>query len=140
MSLGGILELSGILTAIVNSLQRFVKSTGSLIATTVGTSIMANVVTCDQCMSILMPGRMFVQAYKDRGLEMKCLSRIIEDAGTMTSPLVLWNTYGAFMAATLGVAAIEYAPFVFISILSPIIAIIYGYTGYKIAKVKDVSS
>lgn len=136
MSLGGILELSGVLAAIVNSLQKFIKSTGSLIATTAGTSVMANLVTCDQYLSILMPGRMYVQAYKDQGLEMKCLSRTIEDAGTMTSPLVPWNTCGAFMAATLGVATIEYAPFVFISILSPIIAIIYGYTGYKIARVK----
>lgn len=136
MSLGGILELSGILSAIVRSLQRFARSTGSLIATTAGSSIAANVIACDQYLSILLPGRMYVQAYKDQGLEMKCLSRTIEDAGTMTSPLVPWNTCGAFMATTLGVATIEYAPFVFISFLSPIIAIIYGYTGFKIARVK----
>ena len=136
MSLGGILELSGVLATIVRSLQRFARSTGSLIATTVGSSIVTNIVTCDQYLSILMPGRMYVKAYEDQGLQMKCLSRTIEDAGTMTSPLVPWNTCGAFMATTLGVATIEYAPFVFISLLSPIIAIIYGYTGFKIARVK----
>ena len=135
MSLGGILELTGILSTIVNSLQRFARSTGSLIATTVASSVVTNVVTCDQYLSILMPGRMYVKAYEEQGLQPKCLSRTIEDAGTMTSPLIPWNTCGAFMATTLGVATIEYAPFVFISILSPIIAIIYGYTGFKIARI-----
>lgn len=138
MSLGGILELSGVLATIVDRLQRFAKSTGSLIATTVASCITANIVTCDQYLSILMPGRMYAKAYEEQGLEMKALSRTIEDAGTMTSPLVPWNTCGAFMATTLGVATIDYAPFVFISILSPIIAIIYGYTGFKIARTKPI--
>lgn len=135
MSLGGILELTGALETIVNRLLRFARSTGSLIATTAASSITANIIACDQYLSILLPGRMYVQAYKDQGLELKNLSRTVEDAGTMTSSLVPWNTCGAFMASTLGVATIEYAPYVFLGIISPIIAVIYGYTGFKIARV-----
>lgn len=132
MSFGGILEKAGILEAIVVALLSFAKKTGSLIATTVATCIAANVIACDQYLSIILPGRMYAKAYHDRNLHPKNLSRTLEDAGTMTSPLVPWNTCGAFMYATLGVSALSYAPFAFLCILSPIIAIIYGYTNVKI--------
>lgn len=137
MSLGGILESTGILETLVNGLLKFAKSTGSLIATTVATCISANVIACDQYLSILLPGRMYLSAYKKRGLQPKVLSRTIEDAGTMTSPLVPWNTCGAFMAGTLGVATVEYAPFAFLCIISPIIAIVYGFFNIKIAKLAN---
>ncbi|WP_029501060.1 Na+/H+ antiporter NhaC [Kurthia huakuii] len=137
MSLGGILESTGILETLVASLLKFAKSTGSLIATTVVTCISANVIACDQYLSILLPGRMYLSAYKKRGLHPKALSRTIEDAGTMTSPLVPWNTCGAFMAATLGVATIQYAPYAFLCIISPIIAVIFGFFDIKIAKLDN---
>lgn len=137
MSLGGILESTGILETLVASLLKFAKSTGSLIATTVVTCILANVIACDQYLSILLPGRMYLSAYKKRGLHPKALSRTIEDAGTMTSPLVPWNTCGAFMAATLGVATIQYAPYAFLCIISPIIAVIFGFFDIKIAKLDN---
>jgi len=134
MSLGGILEVSGILETIVNSLLNFAKSTGSLIFTTVATCITANVITCDQYLAILLPGRMYLKAYHKKGLHPKNLSRTIEDAGTMTSPLVPWNTCGAFMTATLGVATIDYLPFAFLCLISPVIAIIYGFLNIKIER------
>ncbi|MER1987691.1 MAG: Na+/H+ antiporter NhaC [Solibacillus sp.] len=134
MSLGGILEVSGVLGAIVNSLLKLARSTGSLVATTVVTCITANIIACDQYLAILLPGRMYLKAYKKRGLHAKNLSRTIEDAGTMTSPLVPWNTCGAFMAATLGVATLEYLPFAFLCLISPVIAIIYGYFDIKIER------
>lgn len=137
MSLGGILESTGILETLVASLLKFAKSTVSLIATTVVTCISANVIACDQYLSILLPGRMYLSAYKKRGLHPKALSRTIEDAGTMTSPLVPWNTCGAFMAATLGVATIQYAPYAFLCIISPIIAVIFGFFDIKIAKLDN---
>lgn len=137
MSLGGILESTGILETLVASLLKFAKLTGSLIATTVVTCISANVIACDQYLSILLPGRMYLSAYKKRGLHPKALSRTIEDAGTMTSPLVPWNTCGAFMAATLGVATIQYAPYAFLCIISPIIAVIFGFFDIKIAKLDN---
>lgn len=134
MSFGGILETSGVLNRIVDSLLKLAKSTGSLITTTVATCATANVIACDQYLSILIPGRMYLTAYKKRGLHPKNLSRTLEDAGTMTSPLVPWNTCGAFMSATLGVATLAYAPYAFLNLLSPIIAIIYAFVGFKIEK------
>jgi Na+:H+ antiporter, NhaC family len=134
MSFGGILEVSGILEKIVDQLLKLAKSTGSLITTTVITCITANVVACDQYLSILLPGRMYVTAYRKRGLHPKNLSRTLEDAGTMTSPLVPWNTCGAFMTATLGVSTFQYAPYAFLCIISPLVAIVYGFTGFKIEK------
>ena len=113
MSLGGILETSGILETIVTGLLKFAKSTKSLIASTVATCVTTNIIACDQYLAILLPGRMYVKAYRKQGLHPKNLSRTIEDAGTMTSPLVPWNTCGAFMAATLGVSTLQYAPFAF---------------------------
>lgn len=132
MAFGGILEKAGILEAIVVALLSFAKKTGSLIATTVVTCIAANIIACDQYLSIILPGRMYAKAYQNRNLHPKNLSRTLEDAGTMTSPLVPWNTCGAFMYATLGVSALSYAPFAFLCILSPIIAVIYGFLNFKI--------
>jgi NhaC family Na+:H+ antiporter len=137
MSFGGILETSGVLGVIVQSLLKLAKSTGSLIATTVVTCMTANVVACDQYLSILIPGRMYVTAYRKRQLHPKNLSRTLEDAGTMTSPLVPWNTCGAFMTATLGVSTFHYAPYAFLCIISPLIALIYGFTGFKIEKLSQ---
>lgn len=134
MSLGGILEVSGVLGAIVSSLLKLARSTGSLVATTVVTCITANVIACDQYLAILLPGRMYLKAYKKRGLHAKNLSRTIEDAGTMTSPLVPWNTCGAFMAGTLGVATLDYLPFAFLCLISPIVAVVYGYFDIKIER------
>lgn len=134
MSFGGILETSGVLQTIVDSLLKLAKSTGSLITATVATCVTANVVACDQYLSILIPGRMYLTAYKKRGLHAKNLSRTLEDAGTMTSPLVPWNTCGAFMSATLGVATLSYAPYAILNIISPLIAIIYAFVGFKIEK------
>lgn len=92
MSFGGILETTGILETIVQALLKFAKSTGSLITTTAATCIFANIVACDQYLSIVLPSRMYAKAYRRKGLHPKNLSRTLEDAGTMTSPLVPWNT------------------------------------------------
>lgn len=134
MSFGGILEVSRVLETLVTSLLKLARSTGSLIATTVATCLTANIVACDQYLSILLPGRMYVKAYRKRGLHAKNLSRTLEDAGTMTSPLVPWNTCGAFMAATLGVSTFQYAPYAFLCLISPMMALLYGFTGFKIEK------
>lgn len=137
MSLGGILEASGILDKIVSSLLKFAKTTKSLIVATVATCVTTNIVACDQYLSILLPGRMYVKAYRKQGLHPKNLSRTIEDAGTMTSPLVPWNTCGAFMAATLGVSTLQYAPFAFLCIISPLMAIVYGLFDIKIERLPE---
>ncbi|MYL40617.1 Na+/H+ antiporter NhaC [Virgibacillus massiliensis] len=139
LSFGGLLEKSGCLEVIVEAIISIAKSTGSLIASTVATCISANVVACDQYLSIIIPGRMYSKVYKDRNLHPKNLSRTLEDAGTMTSPLVPWNTCGVFMFATLGVSAFSYAPYAFLNIISPMIAVIYGYTNFKLAYLTNIS-
>ncbi|VEF46124.1 NahC family Na(+)/H(+) antiporter [Bacillus freudenreichii] len=132
MAYGGILEVTRTLETIVESLIKMVNSTGNLIATTVGTSVMTNILACDAYLAMIFPARMYASEYKKRGLHIKNLSRTIEDGGAVTSPLVPWNTCGAFMFATLGVHSFAYAPFAFFCFLSPIIAIIYGFLNLKI--------
>ena len=113
MVFGGIMEHTGLLKCLVNYMLSFVHSTGSLIATTIATCIGANIITSDQYISLVLPGRMYKLEYENHNLDMKNLSRTLEDAGTITSPLVPWNTCGAYMAGTLGVATFAYLPYCF---------------------------
>ena len=137
MCFGGILEFTGIFQTLVMNIVKLAKTTKSLIIATVATCITGNVVGCDQYMSIIIPGRMYAEEYRKRGIKGKVLSRTLEDAGTMTSPLIPWNTCGAFMATTLGVSTFSYLPYTFLCILSPIIAITYAVTGYTIEYYED---
>ncbi|MEM8768845.1 MAG: Na+/H+ antiporter NhaC family protein, partial [Pseudomonadota bacterium] len=129
---GAAMEKAGILERLVHGLVNTAKSVGALIATTLGTSFGVNVLAADQYMAIVLPGRMFKDAYAERGLHPKNLSRTLEDAGTITSPLIPWNTCGAYMAATLGVPTLAYLPFCFFNLVNPLVAAAYGYTGFTI--------
>lgn len=133
LSFGAAMEKAGILERVVRALVSAAHSVGALIATTVATCIAVNALAADQYMSIVITGRMFGKAFRERGLHQKNLARTLEDAGTITSPLVPWNTCGAFMAATLGVPTLVYLPFCFFNLINPFVAIIYGYTGFQIA-------
>jgi NhaC family Na+:H+ antiporter len=132
MCFGGVMERTGLLQRIVDALMSGVRGTGSLIATTVFTCIGMNIIAADQYISIVLPGRMYRLEFERRGLAPQNLSRTLEDAGTMTSALVPWNTCGAFMAATLGVPTLSYLPYAFVNLLNPITAIIYGMTNFTI--------
>jgi NhaC family Na+:H+ antiporter len=110
------------------------KSTGALIGSVLLTCIGANIVASDQYMAIVLPGKMYRAEFRRRGLKARNLSRAIEDAGTLTSPLVPWNTCGAFMASTLGVATFAYLPFAFFNLINPLVSLIYGITGFTIMK------
>jgi NhaC family Na+:H+ antiporter len=134
LSFGGIMERTGMLEVVAGSLLRMVSGTGSLVATTVLSCIGMNVVASDQYISIVIPGRMYKSAFDERGLHPKNLSRILEDAGTMTSALIPWNSCGAFMWATLGVYPLAYLPYAFLNLTSPIISIFYGFTGITMEK------
>ncbi len=127
LALGGVLERAGILRYLLGLALRGVRGTGSLVATTVGTCISANILTADQFISVAIPGRMFSDEYERRGLSRLNLSRTLEDSATITSALVPWNTCGAYMSATLGVATISYAPFAFFNLLCPLVALVYGF-------------
>ncbi len=136
MCFGGIMEACGLLQAITKVLMRMVRSTGSLIATTTGTCLFFNTTASDQYLSIVVPGRMYADAYKDRGLAPQNLSRTLEDSGTVTSVLVPWNTCGATQSKVLGVATGDYFVYCFFNIISPIMTIVFGYVGIRIAKLK----
>jgi NhaC family Na+:H+ antiporter len=133
MVFGGIMEHTGLLKSLVNYMLSFVHSTGSLIAATIATCIGANIITSDQYISLVLPGRMYKLEYENHNLDMKNLSRTLEDAGTITSPLVPWNTCGAYMAGTLGVATFAYLPYCFFNLINPVIALIYGFLNFKIS-------
>lgn len=137
MAFGGVMESSGLLHRITEMVIRSVKSTGSLIASTAGTCVFFNVTASDQYLAIVVPGRMYAETYRERGLMPENLSRTLEDSGTVTSVLVPWNTCGATQASVLGVATIAYAPFCFFNIISPFMTILYGYLSIKIRMRKE---
>lgn len=132
MCFGGVMEASGALKKISQSIIQYAESTGSVIATTACTCLFFNVTASDQYLSIVVPGRMYADTFKDKGLAPENLSRTLEDSGTVTSVLVPWNTCGATQSAVLGVATMTYLPFCFFNIISPLMTILYGYLGFKI--------
>lgn len=140
MIFSAIMEKTGILARLVNSLINLASSTGSLIFTTVCTGIGVNLVSSDQYIAVVIPGRMYQLEFEKRGLAPQNLSRAIEDSATITSPLVPWNTCGVFMAGTLGVATFAYLPFCFFNLISPLMTTLYGFTNFKITPLEEASS
>lgn len=137
MAFGAVLEHSGMLMRLIESALKAARSTGSLVVTVVLTAIGINVVAADQYIAIVLPGKMFKAEFQRRKLDPKNLSRVIEDSGTLTSPLVPWNTCGAYMAATLGVPTLAYLPYVFFNLINPLVSIAYGFTGFTIERLED---
>jgi NhaC family Na+:H+ antiporter len=137
LSFGAVMEHCGLLKRLIQSVLRAAKSTGALVASVLLTAIGTNIVAADQYMAIVLPGKMYKAEFKRRGLRARNLSRAIEDAGTLTSPLVPWNTCGAFMASTLGVATVAYLPFAFFNLINPLVSLIYGFTGFTIKRLDD---
>ena len=139
MCFGGAMEHTGLLGRIVQTALKGVKGTGSLVITTVFTSIGMNIIAADQYISIVLPGRMYQMEFRRRGLAPENLSRTLEDAGTMTSALVPWNTCGAFMATTLGVSTFAYLPYAFLNLITPVMAILYGLFNIKITLLEQIA-
>ncbi|MDX9918051.1 MAG: Na+/H+ antiporter NhaC [Gudongella sp.] len=134
MVFGGIMEKTGMLQAIANVILKMAKNTGSLVLATVLTSIAINILAADQYLSIVIPGRMYKDTFDERGLEPRLLSRTLEDAGTLTSPLIPWNTCGAYMQSVLLVSPLAFAPYAFLNLINPLVAVFYAYTGITIKK------
>ena len=137
MMFGGMMEKTGMLQSIASGILGFARSTGSLVLSTLATSIGMNIVASDQYIAIVVPGRMYRAEFARRRLHPKNLSRCLEDAGTLTSPLVPWNTCGAFMAQSLSVATATYLPFCFFNLFNPVISAIYGFTGFTIEELDE---
>lgn len=137
LSFGAVLEHTGMLKRLIESALRAAKTTGTLVMTVVFSAIGINILAADQYIAIVLPGKMFKAEFKRRNLEPKNLSRVVEDSGTLTSPLVPWNTCGVYMASTLGVATLAYAPFAFFNLINPLISIFYGFTGFTIQEIDE---
>ncbi len=137
MIFGGVMESCGLLLRIVEEIIKFAHSTGSLVTSTVVTSIFFNLTAGDQYMAIAVPGRMFADTYRKKGYKPELLSRTLEDAGTVTSVLVPWNTCGATQAKVLGISTWAYAPYCFFCIISPLMTILQAYMNYKIRRLDD---
>lgn len=140
LTFGSVMEKVGLLKKFVDIILGWAKSTGSLIASTILTCFGTNLITADQYMAIVMPGRMYKEEFERRGLHSVNLSRTLEDGGTITSPLIPWNTCGAFMASTLGVATGEYFLYCFFNLINPLLAIIYAFLGIKILRLTPPES
>lgn len=134
MCFGGVMESVGLLRRVTEPLVKKAKTTGSLVATTAGSCAFVNLTASDQYLAIVVPGRMFAQTYRERGLAPENLSRTLEDSGTVTSVLVPWNTCGATQRGVLGVETLTYLPYCFFNIISPFMTIFYAYAGIKIRK------
>lgn len=137
LTFGGVLESTGMMATIANKMLSFAKNTGSLVLVTALSCLFVNVLCADQYLGIALPGKMFKDAYAARGLAPRNLSRALEDSGTVTSALVPWNTCGATMSSFLGVSTFAYAPFAFFNILSPIITVLYAFTGFSIMTIEE---
>ena len=132
MSFGGVMEKTGMLRTLAASVLKTAKSVGSLVFATVLSCLGMNALAPDQYLSLVVPGRMYREAFQNANLHPKNLSRCLEDAGTLTAPLIAYNTCGAYMSKVLGVSAGEYFLFAFLNLLTPAISIFYGFTGWAI--------
>ncbi len=130
MCFAGTLECTGMLPSVSNAILRVAKSRGSLVLATILSCFVMNCLTGDQYLAIIMPGRLFKKEFEDRRLKAKNLSRCLEDCATLTSPLIPWNVCGLTMTGFLGVPTIQYVRYAYLNLITPIVSIIYGYTGF----------
>ncbi|WEX10760.1 Na+/H+ antiporter NhaC family protein [Chelativorans sp. AA-79] len=137
LAFGGVVEKAGVLDKLVRPVINAAKTAGTLIISLVAAVFATNVVTADQYISIALPGRMFKTAFASRGFAPVVLSRAVGGAATPTSALVPWNSCGAYMAATLGVATLDYVPYAIFSLLSPLLVVVVAFAGVRMQRVSD---
>ena len=137
LAFGGIVEKAGVLDRLIGPVIAAARSVGALVATLVGAAFATNVLASDQYIAVVLPGRMFRRAFAERGLAPVVLSRALGDSLTVTSPLIPWNSCGAYMAATLGVAATSFVPFAFFNLLNPLISIAFAFLGFRMLRTAE---
>ena len=137
MCFGGAMTASGMLGSITSVFIRFMKRTVGLVASTVVSGLFLNICTADQYISIILTGNMFKDIYQKKGYESRLLSRTTEDAVTVTSVLIPWNTCGMTQATILGVATLTYLPYCFFNLISPLMSITVAAIGYKIKRINE---
>ena len=136
MCFGGIMDCTGMMGSMTNVLLKMAKGTGGLVLATEFSCLVVNAICCDQYLSLVLPGRMFKEAFEDRRLAPKNLSRCLEDCGTITSNFFPWNTCGATMRQFLGVNS-AYIPYAVLNWVNPIVSVIFGFAGITMAKMTE---
>lgn len=126
---GGILHKIGVVETLIGTLVSRVRGVGSLILITMLTSLFADISMCDQYLALIIPAALYKDLYDKQGLSRSMLSRTLEDMGTLWSPMIPWTSCGAHHTLMLGVSPIQYAPYAFIPLLAPVIALAGAYTG-----------
>ena len=134
LAFGGVIEKIGALERIIAPVLAVARSAGALVSSLVGAVIATNIATADQYMAVVLPGRMFKGAFEKRGYAPVVLSRSVGDSGTPTGALIPWNSCGAYMAATLGVATLSYAPYAILNIMSPLITVAFAFLGIRMIR------
>lgn len=137
MIFGGSLESTGMLDRLAGAVLTIVRGAGSLIGSVLGTCLLMNMTACDQYLAIVVPGRMFKKTFDRYGLHPKNLSRSLEDAGTVTSVLIPWNSGGAYHAGVLGVPTLTYMPYCFFNILSPMVSLFLASMNWTIERMAE---
>ena len=136
MCYGSAMVASGMIESITGVIVRWVRTRVALVSSTVGTGLFLNLTTGDQFISIVLTADMFRNVYDKEGYEGRLLSRTTEDAATVTSVLVPWNTCGMTQATVLGVPTLTYLPYCFFNIISPLMTILVAALGWKIPRRK----
>jgi len=137
LAFGGVMEAAGMLERLARAVLSFARSAGSLVAVTTFSCFGMNILASDQYLAIIVPGRMYRSAFLKRNIHPKNLSRALEASATVTSPLIPWNTCGAYMSTVLGVGAFTYLPYAFFNLAAPLISMFYGFTGISMPKIDD---
>lgn len=140
MVFGGVMEAIGALEAISRALLNLFHTTFGLFASTVASCLALNATASDQYLAIVVPGKMFSKAYKDKGLAPENLSRTLEDSGTVTSVLIPYNTCGAYHSNVLGVSVADYFVFAIFNYVSPFMTLIFAAFNIKIRQLKNSNS
>ncbi len=135
VTFGTLLDEFKLLKKLMDPIMARAKSTGRLMASLIATAFSLNIIAGDQYIALVLPSRMYRAEFKKRGLAPQNLSRACADGGTVTSPLVPWNSCGAYMAAVLGVPTLAYLPFAIFNYVSPLFSILWGITGFKIQRI-----
>jgi Na+:H+ antiporter, NhaC family len=134
MSFGAMMDFGGFNSRLITPVISKVKSAGGSIATVMLTSLGLNIVAGDQYIAIVLPARMFMVAFRTRGIHPETLATAVENSGTVTSPLIPWNSCGAYMTAALGVSTFVYLPYCFFNFANFLLGMIYGFMGINIMR------
>ncbi len=134
VALGGILQGAGFVLALLDGLIKRIKSTGSVVASTIVTGLLTVAAMSEAYIAIILNSELYKKLYADRGIDAAVLSRSAEEGTTLMSPLIPWSTAGAFYAATLGVTVVEYAPYALLNLLNPLVAVLFAFLGVAIIK------